>query len=287
MSLLSPTLEAFWAIARKGTVQEASRILGITQTGVTQRIRSLEKQLATTLFIRSRKGMKLTQEGESLLQYVKLSLENEGMTLSKIQKAAFEHNIEIGISGPSSILRSRVIPNLFSEKTKYPRARFRFDLSDKGDSQEKLKTGQCDLAILEHHEVTKEMDSRILRAERYKLYVPKIWKKRKLQDIVENEAIIDFDPTDRMTFQYLEKYRLKNKAQPNRHYANNTDALLSMIELGAGYSVLSEDFAKEAIKKGEIVDISPDQYFDYKIALAWYYRPEMPDYFKAIIKSIS
>lgn len=287
MSLLSPTLEAFWAVVQKGTVQEASHILGITQTGVTQRIRSLEKQLETTLFIRSRKGMKLTTEGESLLQYVKLSLENEGMTLSKIQKASFEHIIEIGISGPSSILRSRVIPNLLSQKSKYPKVRFRFDLSDGNENQEKLKTGQCDLAVLEHHEVTKEMDSRVLRAERYKLYVPKVWKKRRLLDIVESEAIIDFDPSDRMTYQYLEKYRLKNKAQADRHYANNTDALLSMIELGVGYSVLAEDFAKDAVKKGEIVDIFPDQYFDYKIALAWYYRPEMPEYFKAIVKSLS
>lgn len=231
--------------------------------------------------------MKLTNEGESLLQYVKLSLENEGMTLSKIQKASFEHIIEIGISGPSSILRSRVIPNLLSHKARYPKVRFRFDLSDNSESRDKLKTGQCDLAVLEHHEVTKEMDSRILKAERYKLYVPKAWKKRKLQDIIENEAIVDFDPADRFTFLYLEKYRLKNKVQPGRHYANNTDALLSMIVLGGGYSVLSEEFAKDAVKKGEIVDISPDQYFDYKLALAWYYRPEMPEYFKAIIKSLT
>ncbi|MGZ3690202.1 MAG: LysR family transcriptional regulator, partial [Pseudobdellovibrio sp.] len=88
MSLLSPPLEAFWAVVRKGTVQDASYILGITQTGVTQRIRSLEKQLKTTLFIRSRKGMKLTTEGEALLQFVKGSLEIEGMALSKIQRAA-------------------------------------------------------------------------------------------------------------------------------------------------------------------------------------------------------
>ncbi len=284
MSLLSPTLEAFWAVVQKGTVQEASQILGITQTGVTQRIRSLEKQLQTTVFIRSRKGMKLTTEGESLLQYVKVSLENEGMALSKIQKAAFEHNIEIGISGPSSILRSRVIPNLLALKTKLPKIRFRFDLSDGNHNQEKLKNGHCDLAILEHHQVTKEMDSRILKAERYKLYVPKTWKKRKLAEIIENEAIIDFDAADRMTFQYLEKYRLKNKIQADRHYANNTDALMSMIEQGLGYSVLSEEFAK---KNGEIFDISPDQHFDYKIALAWYYRPEMPEYFRAIVKALS
>jgi LysR family transcriptional regulator, chromosome initiation inhibitor len=284
MSLLSPPLEAFWAVVQKGTVQEASQILGITQTGVTQRIRSLEKQLQTTLFIRSRRGMKLTSEGESLLQYVRQSLENEGMTLSKIQKAAFEHNIEIGISGPSSILRSRVIPNLLSLKTKFPKVRFRFDLSDLQENQEKLKSGSCDLAILEHQDVTKEMDSRTLKPERYKLYVPKAWKKRKLSDIIQNESIIDFDSAGRITYQYLEKYRLKSKARSDRHFVNNTDAIIAMVEQGLGYSVLSEELAK---KNGEIVDISPDQFFDYKLALAWYYRTEMPEYFKAIVKALS
>ncbi|MFN3455268.1 MAG: LysR family transcriptional regulator [Pseudobdellovibrio sp.] len=288
MSLLSPTLEAFWAIVQKGTVQEASHILGITQTGVTQRIRSLEKQLKATLFIRSRKGMKLTQEGESLLQYVRLSLENEGMTLSKIQKAAFEHNIDLGITGPSSILRSRVIPCFIPLQKKFPRLRFRFDLSDTTQNQEKLKKGLCDLAILEHHEVTKEMDSRILKPERYKLYVPVQWKKRKLLDIIESESIVDFDPEDKMTFLYLDKYKLKVKADTaHRHFANNTDALMSMIQAGCGYSVLSEEFAKNAAKDGLLHDIAPHQFYDYKIALAWYHRPEMPEYLNGVIKSLS
>ena len=153
MSLLSPPLEAFWAVVRKGTVQDASYILGITQTGVTQRIRSLEKKLKTTLFTRSRKGMRLTAEGEALLQYVKSSLDIEGMALSKIQRAAKDSVIEVGISGSSSILRSRVIPNLTRLKKEYPLLRFRFDLSDVDSNVDKLKSGVCDFALLEHGKI--------------------------------------------------------------------------------------------------------------------------------------
>ena len=159
MSLLSPPLEAFWAITRKGTVQDASKILGITQTGVTQRIRSLEKQLKTTLFIRSRKGMKLTAEGEALLQYVKGSLEIEGMALSKIQRAAQNTIIEVGISGPSSVLRSRVIPNLLKLKSSFPLLRYRFDLSDTESNVDKLKTGFCDFAVLDEANVLALVES--------------------------------------------------------------------------------------------------------------------------------
>jgi DNA-binding transcriptional LysR family regulator len=287
MSLLSPPLEAFWAVVQKGTVQDASRILGITQTGVTQRIRSLEKQLKTTLFIRSRKGMRLTTEGEALLQFVKGSLEIEGMTLSKIQKAAQDSIVEVSISGPSSILRSRVIPNLTPLNKQFPLLRFRFDLSDVSSNVEKLKTGSCTFAILEHHQVTREMDSKILKAERYCLYGPASWKRRLLSEIIKNETIIDFDSEDEMTFLFLEKYKLKQMARKERHFANNTDALTSMLASGIGYSVLSEEYAASHVKKGDLIKLLPDGFFDFKLALAWYPRPEKPNYFAAIIKSLS
>ena len=286
MSLLSPPLEAFWAVVRKGTVQDASYILGITQTGVTQRIRSLEKQLQTTLFIRSRKGMKLTSEGEALLQFVKSSLEIEGMALSKIQRAAKDSITEVSISGPSSILRSRVIPNLINLKSSYPLLRFRFDLSDTENNVDKLKTGFCDFALLEHHHITREMDSKILKAERYCLYGPASWKRLLLPNILKNESIIDFDQNDLMTFNLLDKYKLKTQAHKERHYANNTDALISMIAGGLGYSVLSEEFAQSYVKQGHIIKLAPQLFYDFKIALAWYPRNEKPDYFQSIIKSL-
>lgn len=287
MSLLSPPLEAFWAVVRKGTVQDASYVLGITQTGVTQRIRSLEKQLKTTLFTRSRKGMKLTSEGEALLQFVKGSLDIEGMALSKIQRAAIDSIIEIGISGPSSILRSRVIPNLITLKNKFPLMHFRFDLSDTESNVDKLKTGFCDFAILEHHHVTREMDSKIIKAERYCLYGPASWKRRLLPEILKAESIIDFNQSDNMTFNFLDKYKLKNQVKKDRHYANNTDALTSMVVGGLGYSVLAEEYANTYVKHGELIKLGSDYFYDYKIALAWYPRHEKPEYFQAIIKSLS
>lgn len=287
MSLLSPSLEAFWAVVRKGTVQDASYILGITQTGVTQRIRSLEKQLKTTLFTRSRKGMKLTAEGEALLQYVKSSIDIEGMALSKIQRAAKDSIIEVGITGSSSILRSRVIPLLTPLKKNYPLLRFRFDLSDADSNVDKLKSGACDFALLEHHEVTREMDSKIIKAERYHLYGPASWKRRLLPEILQNESIIDYDAKDRMTLQFLEKYKFNSKASKERHFANNTDAIASMVANGLGYTVLTEEFARPLVKKGELIDLAPDCFLDHKMALAWYQRNEKPDYFQAVIKTIS
>ncbi|MCC2679849.1 MAG: hypothetical protein K0R29_2425 [Pseudobdellovibrio sp.] len=230
--------------------------------------------------------MKLTTEGEALLQFVKGSLEIEGMALSKIQRAAKDSITEVSISGPSSILRSRVIPNLVKLKNQFPLLRFKFDLSDTDSNVDKLKTGHCDFALLEHHHVTREMDSKILKAERYCLYGPASWKRRLLPEILKTETIIDFDQSDNMTFNYLDKYRLKPQARKERHFANNTDALISMVAAGLGYSVISEEFAQDFVKSGEIIKLGGDQFYDYKIALAWYPRSEKPGYFEAIIKAL-
>ena len=49
MSLSNLGLDAFLQIYREGTVQGAAKSLGLTPTAITQRVRSLEKDLNTTL----------------------------------------------------------------------------------------------------------------------------------------------------------------------------------------------------------------------------------------------
>src|SRR5437762_1952438 len=103
MSLLDPRVEAFYVVAKTGTVQASAKKLNITQTGVTQRIRSLEKQLSTTLFTRSRLGMRLTSEGEALFRYCEGASSLEGFTLSRIQGDSSLSPVSISIAGPTSI----------------------------------------------------------------------------------------------------------------------------------------------------------------------------------------
>ena len=46
MRLLSPQLQAFITVAKLGTVHAAAHALHITQTGITQRIKSLENDIS-------------------------------------------------------------------------------------------------------------------------------------------------------------------------------------------------------------------------------------------------
>lgn len=286
MSLLSPSLEAFWAVVQKGTVLEAAKMVDLTQTGVTQRIRGLEKQLGTTLFTRSRKGMRLTSEGESLLRYVQAARDLEGETLLTLGGKQTPRIQEICISGSSSLMRSRIIPRASAVMKKYSQLRVRFDITDDDSVIGKLKSGFAQLSTLPVSQVGKELDSKILSPERYYFFGPAAWKKRKLEEIIQNEAIVDFDPQDMMTLDLLKKYKF-SKANKHRHFANNIDALCSLVSEGVGYSAISEEVARPFLKSGALICLSSQHSIEHSIALAWYPRAVMPPYFKSLIETLT
>lgn len=286
MSLLGPNLDAFLAIVKKRTVQSAASEVGITQTGVTQRIRALEAQLEATLFTRSRRGMSLTPEGEALLRYCQSALDLQGETLARIKGGGERFEARVTIQGPTSLMRTRVIPRCLEALKGFPELSMTFKVSDHESGADALRSGAAQFAILRPDEVAREMDSKLLAPERYLLLGPSAWKRRPLKDVVARERIIDFDPTDGTTLSWLKKLKLHPLARPERHFVNNNEALVAMLKLGLGYGVLTREFAEPHLKLGEIADLSPGVSLENRLALAWFPRPRPAGYFEAIIRAV-
>lgn len=287
MSLLSPELEAFVAIVKKGTVHGAAKEIGLTQTGVTQRVRCLERKIGNTLFTRSRKGMNLTQEGEALFVYCQKVLDIEGETLSSIQGTTVQKNVRVQIAGSSSIMRARIIPNTVRILDQFKDLTFTYHITDDEPTVRYLKSGDCQLAVMHPFEVPNEMDAKKLEPEIYIMVGPYEWKNRDVKEIVKNERLVDFNYGDKVTLSFLKKYGLAQLAKKEGHYVNNTDALISLITAGKGYSVLSKRFLEPYIRDKHLVQIMPEAFSKLDFALAWYPRHEMPKYFKRLIDLIN
>lgn len=286
MKLLPDHIQAFLSVVQTGTVHAAGKKIGLTQTAVTRRIANLELELGASLFLRSRRGMTLTHAGSALLSYCRQVIDLEGEVLAKISGENSQEAKKLAIEGPSSVLRSRVIPSLKKVMQKYPNLAIEFRLSDVDSGVNSLKRGRADIVLLPQKTVVHEFESKVLKPERYILVGPKSWQGRELADIVKNERIIDFDPNDEMTFHVLKSINLLAKARKDRHFANNTDALTSMIELGLGYSVLSAEFVAPFVEGGRIVAIGGRAFYNFEIALAWYHRRHLPPYFRDVLKAI-
>lgn len=287
MILLDPQLVAFEAIIREGTVHAAAESLFLTQTAVTQRLRQLEQKLKTTLFIRSRRGMQLTEEGKQLHRYCQRVTEMGCAVVTNIQGAGTLSNLRVKIAGPTSVMRSRIIPQSRGVMKEFPKLYMSFLIDDCIDISHQLRSGAFDLAVLSPEQVTQEMTSKPLQPEHYLLVCSKQWKHRNLIDIITNEKIIDFGQDDQMTFSYLKKYDLLKYVQTERHFVNNTESIAQLFINEFGYGVLSKEFAAPYIESGELFVINENKSYLNPISLAWYPRSEQPNYFSAIVHAIN
>lgn len=286
MSLLSPPLQAFLAIVQHRTVHAAAAALHMTQTAVTQRIRGLEQRLKITLFVRSRRGMALTPEGEALLQYCLGAQELEGDVLAKLSGHATDAVVQVCISGPSSVMHSRVIPRCVEVLQRFPQLLIHFDISDTRDVLKSLRSGRCQFAILPEAALTREVQYKNLHPEQYVLVTCPQWKNRRLSEIIKSERIIDFNPSDTMTYAYLKHFHLYEHADHDRHYANRIESIALLIAQGTGYGVLTREFCQPYLSSGQLVVLNKEKEYTYQQVMVWYERPEPAAYFKAVIDAI-
>lgn len=72
--MLLARVEAFLAVARTGNLSRAADELFLTQPALTARLKGLEQELSVALFVRTSRGMRLTEAGRAYVPYAERSL---------------------------------------------------------------------------------------------------------------------------------------------------------------------------------------------------------------------
>lgn len=101
-------LKTFKAVADEGNLTRAAGRLGASQPSVSAHIKSLEEEMGIRLFVRSRKGMQLTGEGQKLLARAETVLSSVDEMLGEAQKMQSELSgaLRIGLNANPSFLKT-------------------------------------------------------------------------------------------------------------------------------------------------------------------------------------
>lgn len=96
--------------ARSGTLTAAARTLGITPAAASATLKRLEAQLGARLFERSTRAMRLTPQGQTLLDYAVRAFEllAEGESLVTADRGALVGTLRV--AAPSDLTRSTLLP---------------------------------------------------------------------------------------------------------------------------------------------------------------------------------
>ena len=138
--------KVFYYVATTLSFSEASRQLFISQSAVSQSIKTLEKKLGHTLFIRSTKKVLLPPEGELLLEHVKpaLLMLDEGEALLSGDNM-LKGQLRIGAS--DTICRYFLIEYFRRFHQSYPDVRIKVTNSTSIGCVELLEKGQVNLIV--------------------------------------------------------------------------------------------------------------------------------------------
>jgi DNA-binding transcriptional LysR family regulator len=112
--------KVFYQVAKSLSFSDAADTLFISQSAVSQSIKTLEKRLNQTLFIRSTKRVALTKEGELLLKHIEPAINLISRGENQLC-ADPKSGVQLRIGASDTICRYYLVPFLNNFHKKYPK----------------------------------------------------------------------------------------------------------------------------------------------------------------------
>ena len=225
----------FYIVAKHKHMTRASEELHISQPAISQSIKKLEDQLDGTLFLRSNKGMELTEEGKMFYEYVKGALElidnaeKEFTSFKDLSKG----EVKIGCSTTlTKLLLMEAIEKFHKD---YPNIDINITNDLTSNLINDLKLGKLDFVIFNESNV-KESNVTLKKIKELKqgfVYNPSIF----------SDNIHNFDD--------LNKYPLiLQKAESNSRKLLNHIVLENNVQLIPKMEVVSQELITEFVNVG-------------------------------------
>ncbi|MDP3262307.1 MAG: LysR family transcriptional regulator [Tabrizicola sp.] len=269
-------LQFFVAAAEAGSVSGAARGLSISQSSVTEAIRSLEDDLGVVLFDRQARGLLITHKGTSFLRHARQILADVATARSTFQVEAEAATGRLSL-GVTSLVAGYVLSDILQ---RYRRAFPQVELNVIEDSGEYLQHlligGELDVAVLLTSSVKDRMALNVetLVVSPYRLWLP-LGHPLAQQESIALEELAGSPMIQLMVDEIEESTRRLTAALPVKpHIAFRTrsvEAVRSLVATGAGLAILPSLVYRPWSLEGdriEIRDVGGDLP-SVQVGLAW------------------
>ena len=139
--------KVFYYVAKTLSFSEASKQLYISQSAVSQSIKSLETKLNQHLFVRSTKKVKLTPEGEMLFKHIEPAVNLIIRGENQILDANTLNGGQLRIGASDTICRYYLVPYLKEFHAHFPNVHIKVTNQTSARCVDLLDNGQVDLIV--------------------------------------------------------------------------------------------------------------------------------------------
>ncbi len=277
MSTFDPdALECLAAIVEEGGFERAAVRLSITQSAVSQRLRSLEVQVGTVLIVRSR-PLRATTAGRLLLKHamqtrlLRADLERDLKDLAPGVSRATHDEERISIAINADSIATWVVPALST--LAHQGLGLEIITDDQDFTFEWLREGRVLGCVTTLRQALRSCKVEPLGAMRYLAVAASGYAETQCpQGLTPHNfstlPFVAFNRKDDLQSEFVANAFGLRQVSLSQLYVPSSEGQLRAVRLGWGVSVLPELMVLEQIRAGQLVDLAPGK--DFSVDLFWH-----------------
>lgn len=251
----------FYTVANHKNITKASEELNISQPAISKSIKNLEEQLGGQLFVRTKRGVILTEEGREFYNYIKQAIEyisnaeNKFTELINLEAGC----IKIGIS--TTLTKEFLLPYLEEFHRLYPKIDIQIITNMSSELFPKLRNGLIDIIILNLNEKNYGQDINITKCKKItdcfvanKTYYDLISNELSIKELNKYPLILQSKGSN--TREFLDDFAKENNTilKPNIELASYS-LVVEFAKIGLGIGYATKDYVKEELKNQQLYEI--------------------------------
>ena len=263
-----PQIEAFLEVARRQNLSRAAEALFVSQPTLTARLQSLESSLGEQLFVRTRRGMRLTEAGETFLPFAEhavAALADGRERLDELRRGVAGRLV---LGAPPTV-STYTLPDLLARfSAAYPKVRLTVKTGTSEEILEMVLHDQVQLGIirsLAHQEIESVplyTDALVLIAgPGHRLAGARTGGKARLADLA-GETLVLFGRSSSFLEFTTATFRQAGVLPRSVLELDNLEAAKKMVERGLGVSLvpvstIAAELTAGTLTRIELVDAAP------------------------------
>lgn len=250
----------FNSVAEAGNISHAAKQLFISQPAVSKAIQSLEDNLKTTLFVRSSRGVRLTEEGKLLYEHTRTAFDTLHRAEESIRRI---HDLGIGqlrIGSSITLCKFLFLPYLNGFVRENPHIKITIENQSSAYTLKQLESGTLDIGLvakpsnLEAFEFISlgEIED-IFVATR--AYLNNLKLRENSSDIFSSANIMLLDK-ENVSRKYIDEYFKANSIEPKHIMElSSMDLLIEFAKTSVGVGCVIKEFVKDELASGALIQL--------------------------------
>lgn len=251
----------FYTVANNCNITKASKELNVSQPAISKSIKNLEDQLGGQLFIRTKRGVILTEEGKEFYNYIKQAIEYINNAENKFTDLI---NLEIGfirIGINTTLTKEFLLPYLEKFNKLYPKIEIKIITSLTTSLITKLKQGLIDIVILNINNKSYGNDIDIIKCKKIndcfvvnKKFKELLNKEISIKELNNYPLILQLKGSN--TREFIDNIAKENDMifKPHIELASYS-LVIEFAKIGLGIGYATKEYIEEALNKKELYEL--------------------------------